>query len=92
MSGYDEHEDWDGLDPEGPSAEDLARAEADEAAATVACPYCREQVYEDAEWCPHCGRWIERWRSRSWAARHPFMAVVGVLVLLSFVMWAIFHV
>lgn len=22
------------------------------------CPYCQNPVYEDAEWCHHCGRYL----------------------------------
>ena len=25
---------------------------------TLACPACGEQIYEDAQQCPHCGDWI----------------------------------
>jgi len=30
----------------------------DEATATVACPHCGAQVYEDAEYCPVCDSYI----------------------------------
>lgn len=47
--------DWDeGLDPEGPSAEDLDRF-GDE---FRTCPRCGEQIYDQAEICPHCRQGI----------------------------------
>jgi len=30
---------------------------ADDDAATVLCRYCREEIHEDADRCPHCGQY-----------------------------------
>jgi hypothetical protein len=38
--------------------EDEDDAWDDDDSATVACPNCGRQVYEDAEQCPHCGEYI----------------------------------
>ncbi len=53
--------EWEeeGLDPEGPSPEDLERF-GDE---MVDCPNCGMQVYDQTEICPRCGMAIERRRS-----------------------------
>ncbi len=32
----------------------------DEGGETVPCPYCGADVYEDAERCPSCGKYISR--------------------------------
>lgn len=47
-----DRDEWDeGLDPEGPSAEDLDRF-GDE---FVRCGSCGREVYDQAEVCPRCG-------------------------------------
>lgn len=76
--------DWDiaeGLDPEGPSAEDLDRF-GDE---LIPCPSCGRSLYDQAEVCPHCGELIERPPARmpAWA-----IAVVGVMIGL-ILMWVL---
>lgn len=27
---------------------------------TVACPYCKQQIHEDSECCPHCGQYLSK--------------------------------
>ncbi len=57
MMSPDQHafdQDWDlseGLDPEGPSAQDLDRF-GDE---MDSCPNCGAMIYDQAEMCPQCG-------------------------------------
>ena len=49
-----ENDDWDlaeGLDPEGPSADDLDRF-GDE---LTSCPHCEAAIYDQASFCPVCG-------------------------------------
>jgi hypothetical protein len=46
-----EHDLDDGLDPEGPSADDLERFGGDD----DPCPACGRAVYHDMAACPHCG-------------------------------------
>ncbi len=50
-------QDWDlseGLDPEGPSAQDLDRF-GDE---VDPCPNCGAMIYDQAEICPKCGWYL----------------------------------
>lgn len=76
---------WDeeGLDPEGPSAEDLDRF-GDE---FIACPHCGRQTYDQVELCPYCGMAIERGPGKS----PVLFAVIGiVLVTIIAVGWMVF--
>ncbi len=50
---YDEYAE--GLDPDGPSAEDLDRF-GDE---TVECPHCGARVWDQHESCTECGRRLD---------------------------------
>jgi uncharacterized paraquat-inducible protein A len=55
-------------------------------AETVPCPQCGADVYEDAEQCPRCGKYLSAedappTRPRGW------VAIVMVLALLAAVMW-----
>ena len=65
---------------EGPDEADAdlidaaAAGGADDDTATVECPHCSAEIYEDAERCPHCGLYVTAAdpdlparRSRSWA-------------------------
>ena len=66
------------LDPEAPSAEDIARFDRD----GDACPSCGSEVYDDATICPICGEMLveESDKPKPWA-----VIVVG-LILLAFVL------
>jgi hypothetical protein len=53
------HDDNDGLDDrEFPDPDQEAGTGTDEATDTVPCPFCRAQVYDNAEWCPHCRNYL----------------------------------
>lgn len=72
-------DDWsldDGLDPDGPSAEDLDRF-GDE---LDTCPACGGTVYDQADICPHCG-------SRMSAEPRPlgWFLVAGVVIVLALI-------
>jgi hypothetical protein len=80
----DQHEfdqDWDlseGLDPEGPSAQDLDSfgSELDE------CPNCGASIYDQSEICPKCGWYLgEAPKSLS------LWVVLGVCVLIVILLW-----
>jgi hypothetical protein len=51
---------------------------------TIPCPHCREPVYEDAEQCPSCGKYLSRedipWRRPAWL-------IVGVVITLAIVIY-----
>lgn len=49
-----EREQDDELDPEGPSPDEIDESDDDETA-TLSCPACDAEVYEDADVCPSCG-------------------------------------
>ncbi|MEM7622055.1 MAG: hypothetical protein AAF235_02510 [Planctomycetota bacterium] len=77
--------DWpsDGLDPEGPSPDDLERF-GDE---LDACPSCGRDIYDQVEMCPFCGSAIERTPSKS----APAVVVIAiVLVVMLAVGWLVF--
>ena len=46
---------------------------------TVPCPHCRRPVFEDAEWCPNCSRYLSY---EDAPRRHPWWIVIGVLACL----------
>ena len=75
MIDPDEDEDGEGWDEDG----------SDE---TVPCPDCRADVYEDAERCPECGRYLSR---EDAPRRHPWWVVAGALACLAMVFWWILH-
>jgi hypothetical protein len=47
---------------------------------TVTCPYCRREIHEDAQRCPHCEQYISDLDAPT--ARKPWWIVVGVVVCL----------
>jgi len=47
---------------------------------TVTCPYCRREIHEDAQRCPHCEQYICDLDAPT--ARKPWWIVVGVVVCL----------
>lgn len=55
---------------------------------TIPCPHCREPVYEDAERCPSCGRYLTR-EDVPW--RRPIWLVAGVLIGLAIVAYWTFR-
>ena len=70
---FDEFEDHDiNLGDDGEDAE-----------VTVACPYCGEEIYEDANWCPYCANYLSQ--EDSPRPRHPWWLVAGVVVCLAIV-------
>jgi hypothetical protein len=47
---------------------------------TVPCPYCREEIHEDAQRCPHCGNYISE--EDAPPGRKPWWIIVGVVLCL----------
>jgi len=46
---------------------------------TRPCPFCKKEIYEQAELCPHCGRYIS---DEDLPARHPPWVIVGAVIAL----------
>jgi hypothetical protein len=71
-----------------PSYEDREPWEDDEGPGTIPCPYCGEDVYEDAERCPHCANYLSREDAPPRA--RPWWIILGALGVLAVVaMWVL---
>lgn len=58
----------------------------DDELATVACPYCRRQILEDADRCPYCENYISA-DDRPAAPKSNVWVVLMVLALLAAAFW-----
>ncbi len=47
---------------------------------TVPCPFCRRAMWEDAEQCPHCGKYVGG--EDTPAPRRPWWVIVTVIILI----------
>jgi hypothetical protein len=65
-------ENWDDYEPDEPGAEDDG---------SVPCPHCGESVYEDAERCPHCERYLSC--EDAPAIRKPAWIIIGSLAVMA---------
>jgi hypothetical protein len=86
QGGQDDDEDWD--DPEDPDPSDTDPDSENTFwgdTNTIQCPYCDEEIAEEAEWCPHCGKYI----SKEDAPSHKSVWIVlgFVLVALAMLVW-----
>src|SRR4051812_28670795 len=78
-------EDMTDVDPEAPDASDQ---DDDDAPPHIRCPNCNKMIVEDAEWCPHCGEFVEEVK----LSGRPMWVWVGLLLAIGVaVMWAVFH-
>jgi hypothetical protein len=77
----DDTDELDGRELPEPDPED----EPDGAVDTVACPFCKSQVYEDAEWCPHCRNYI--FNDGSFSSNKPLWMIGGVGICLFIVLY-----
>ncbi len=76
----DEHDLGEGLDPDGPSAEDLDRF-GDE---MLTCPHCGANASDQAQFCPVCAKDLDERPAGSppvpmWAWITLFVAIVLIL-------------
>lgn len=62
--------------------------EDDDQEPTVACPYCRREIHEDAQRCPYCEQYISA--EDAPPAPKPWWIVAGVIVCLCLVLWWVF--
>lgn len=76
---YDDEPDYeDTLDPEGPSADDIARFDREGSD----CPSCGSEVFDDATVCPICGEFL----TATAGTTKPWAALVAGVILLAFVL------
>ena len=47
---------------------------------TVPCPYCRREIHEESQRCPHCGQYISQ--EDAPPGPKPWWLIVGVLLCL----------
>jgi len=83
MRDDDETDDWPDEDAEGSDEES-----ANEEESTDECPHCGAAVYDDAEQCPACGKYLSREDAPS--RLPPLWILIGVGVCLVIViLWAL---
>jgi hypothetical protein len=70
-------DDWD--NPELDEADDGTTE-------LVACPACGEEIYEEAEQCPHCGSYVVHSTS-AFAGRPMWFCVLGFLGVVATVLY-----
>jgi predicted nucleic acid-binding Zn ribbon protein len=82
------HDEWDddddaSWDDEGPYGEFAADVEVN-----MPCPYCGEEIHEDAQRCPYCENYISAEDAPQ--QRKPWWIVAGVLLCLVLVyLWIV---
>ena len=81
---YTDDDDWDGPDEDDSS-------DVDDEPATVTCPYCQEEIHEDAVRCPRCENYISQ--EDAPPAQRPWWIVLGALAVLVIVaLWVLLNV
>jgi predicted nucleic acid-binding Zn ribbon protein len=80
MSTRQEDDDLD--ETEGP--DEFDRGSDDGPSVTIPCPNCGQDVYEDAERCPHCAEYITAAAS---PGRPTWLIIAAVLALLGVLFW-----
>lgn len=80
-----DHDDWDedDLDPEGPSAEDLARFDQE----GQTCPSCGSDISDLTSVCPICGEILTS--APKGPARTNLWPLVAAVVLIVFILTAV---
>ena len=81
----DDYELSEGLDPEGPSAEDLDRF-GDE---TRACPHCGSDAWDQAKLCHVCGEELDDKPSDGSPPMPMWAWITLFIVLLMLLMWVL---
>jgi hypothetical protein len=71
---WGEDGDWDNEGAEWGDAE----TEGDDDEPTIACPWCKRQIHEDSQRCPHCEHYLSE--EDAPAARKPWWILLGVLL------------
>jgi predicted nucleic acid-binding Zn ribbon protein len=74
---YDDSDSDDDLDDrDDPNESDM---DEDDEPVLIPCPYCGEEISEDAEHCPECGKYIS---SEDAVRRRPRLIVIGAILAL----------
>jgi hypothetical protein len=81
FAGEDDGEEADGWADD----EQESDASSDNDEPTVPCPHCKEEIHEDAEWCPYCEQYISA--EDTPAQSRPWWIILGVLLCL----WAVYQ-
>ena len=63
-----DNDDWDDDD-------------ADDEEPTIPCPYCKREIHEESQRCPHCGSYISE--EDAAPAIKPWWIIIGVLLVLA---------
>ncbi len=81
MTGRDADDDeWNDDDDDWKPDEDDISEDEDEDEPTIACPFCKRQIHEDSQRCPHCENYISD--EDAPPARKPWWMIAGVLLCL----------
>ena len=78
-------EDWESDDDEQPEEFDDEDGDPDER--TIPCPYCREPLFEDAEYCGRCENYISR-ESTPGESKPAWIWICLILALGAAIFWA----
>lgn len=61
----------------------------DDTGETIPCPYCRKDVYEGAEQCPHCRQYLSS--EDAPVSQKPWWIVAGAIVCLFVTYFWVMH-
>jgi hypothetical protein len=81
----DDEDDEDAAELDARDAPDPSDTGEDDGPAEIPCPYCRKEMSELAEVCPHCGSYIS---SEDAPRRRPWWLLAGVAVTMAAVLLA----
>jgi hypothetical protein len=81
---YDADRDYDPDDPETYPA----GVYADDGPATVPCPHCKAEVFEDSERCPRCGNYLSAEDAPREGKSGPWVMLMA-LALLAALLWVL---
>ena len=76
------------FDPDDIDGDEEGWGEDSDEDPTIPCPHCREDVYDDAEICPNCGKYLSK---EDVPHPKPWWLVLGVMVCLMMMFWWILH-
>lgn len=87
--GSDEYDAYRDYDPEDPETYP-AGVYDDDGPPTVPCPYCKREIAEDSERCPHCENYLTgEERPTGSTPRSGFWLVMMILAMFAALLWAV---